>query len=400
MVATPGTNNAPTSSLRLGSDEHTASLLEVAAQELLAVTVWYTAAPGQGYRSTVTVRFSGTLKEAKPDEDLGNEAASSRFRQFVCNETFEGVSGAGPVALTARIRDLVPGTWSVRATIVDDDAARSRSRHKPVGAPATDSASLTLTKWSLRPGRRPTRDCRTSSCTVQTSLPPLAVAAGVVPFVWAVAAITGITLGSIAQQLIAARIHPDPGPVLAISLAALAGGVVGAKIWFVVAYRAEHRREGWCVQGFLTGFVIVAGLYLFAGGYPYGAYLTSATPGLLLGLGVGRVGCFFAGCCYGRPTSSRWGIWSSNQRVGTKRIPTQLLESALAFAVAAAVGVAVDRGVSPSGWIFVAAVATYTAVRQVILHLREEPRRSTIGPWATGLTAVAALVVAVAAITL
>src|SRR5579884_3267225 len=47
-------------------------------------------------------------------------------------------------------------------------------------------------------------------------------------------------------------------------------------------------------------------------------------------MAVGRVGCFFAGCCGGPPTASRWGVWSSDQRVGACRIPTQLMELVLA----------------------------------------------------------------------
>ena len=35
-------------------------------------------------------------------------------------------------------------------------------------------------------------------------------------------------------------------------------------------------------------------------------------PGLALGHAIGRVGCFAAGCCYGKPTSHFWGVTFTN----------------------------------------------------------------------------------------
>ncbi len=49
-------------------------------------------------------------------------------------------------------------------------------------------------------------------------------------------------------------------------------------------------------------------------------------PGLLLGLGVGRIGCFLNGCCFGHPTTMPWGVTCAafpSQHVH----PTQLYET-------------------------------------------------------------------------
>ena len=29
---------------------------------------------------------------------------------------------------------------------------------------------------------------------------------------------------------------------------------------------------------------------------------------MAIGQGIGRIGCFMAGCCYGRPSGSKWGV--------------------------------------------------------------------------------------------
>lgn len=374
------------------AEQRQPGLLEIAVQELLAVTAWYTPSSEHEPPSTITVRFTGQLHEARPVDAEPDVDGPGRADRFSCDETFELVTGPGPVALTARIRDLTPGTWSVHAIVVGDLSGNRPRRRKTAGPPKT---SLPVTPWSLRQRPKLSPDC-----PLQTHLPPFAVAPGVVPIVWAATAIVGIAAGLAAQQVLAGRVRPDPGPVLAISLTGIVAGILGAKVWFVVLHRAEHRREGWCIQGFLTGFIVAAGLYLLAAGTPAGLYLATAAPGLLLGLAIGRVGCFFAGCCSGRPTSSRWGVWSSDQRIGTKRLPTQLMESSAAFAVAVGAGLTVALGESSSGWVFVAAVAGYTAIRQAVLKMRGEPRQSTVGPLAAAAVAVVALVAAVTALTL
>ena len=58
-------------------------------------------------------------------------------------------------------------------------------------------------------------------------------------------------------------------------------------------------------------------------------------PGIALGHVIGRLGCLFAGCCFGRPTTVPWAITFHNefaaQNVGTPLNvplhPTQLYEA-------------------------------------------------------------------------
>lgn len=47
-------------------------------------------------------------------------------------------------------------------------------------------------------------------------------------------------------------------------------------------------------------------------------------PAIVLGLGLGRVGCFLNGCCYGRPTTLPWAVGG---RGGAAIHPTQLYET-------------------------------------------------------------------------
>ena len=112
---------------------------------------------------------------------------------------------------------------------------------------------------------------------------------------------------------------------------------------------------------------------------PVGVFLDATAPGLLLAMAVGRIGCFFVGCCGGPLTASRWGVWSSDQRVGARRIPTQLLESALALSLGLGALVAILLHRTADGALFVGSLAAYTLVRQGILLLRAERRKSKLG---------------------
>lgn len=86
--------------------------------------------------------------------------------------------------------------------------------------------------------------------------------------------------------------------------------------------------------------------------------------------------CFFTGCCAGRCTASRWGIWSSDRRIGARRVPTQLLEAAAGLLLAATAGVLFFAPV-PDGVVFIGGAAAYIAARQFLLPLRAESRQAT-----------------------
>ena len=205
----------------------------------------------------------------------------------------------------------------------------------------------------------------------------------------------GMVVALALQFLVISRDHLVVGSWLTVSLISIAVGIVGAKVWFIVLSRREHRLNGWCIQGFITGAILAAAILLVALEVPAGVFLDVTAPGLLVAMAVGRVGCFFAGCCGGPPTASRWGVWSSDQRVGARRLPTQLLELALALSLGLGVLVA-DLGHGPAGGsYFIAALASYTLARQGILHLRAEPRKTRLGGLITMALAVLVLVAAV-----
>ncbi len=145
--------------------------------------------------------------------------------------------------------------------------------------------------------------------------------------------------------------------------------------------------------GFAAGLALTAALLPGLRGEPAGAYLDAAAPGLLYGVAAGRLGCLLGGCCAGRPTGSRFGVWASDRTVGVRRYPAQLLESLLAL-VAASLALAVLVVAGPyHGVIFAAALGLYTTGRQAALALRADRRPARLAG-----SAVAGLAVGLAGI--
>jgi phosphatidylglycerol---prolipoprotein diacylglyceryl transferase len=125
----------------------------------------------------------------------------------------------------------------------------------------------------------------------------------------------------------------------------LIGGLVGAKLLLLLiewSYYSKHPGEIW---GLLqSGGVFYGGLlgafpvaWWFARRHHLDGWRTAdvLAPGVALGQSIGRLGCFAAGCCYGRPAEVPWAVTFhdvyATRQVGTPidtpLHPTQLYES-------------------------------------------------------------------------
>lgn len=337
------------------------SFLESAGREMLAISYWFDPPPGWR-RSAVRIRISGRRS--------GSRRPGPRD-QFVCYETVDDVEpSSGRISVTARVRDIEPGDWVTTATVVDAPAGGPARRGRR--GPAQPPIQLHLAGWSWRRWSL----LEAPPAARRTCLAPAIHVPGMIPYIWGPMVFAGVILGLLLQMLIVRHLQLSPPRVLAVSIAALLAGAVGAKAWYAVVRRREHSYNGWCIQGFLVAFALVAPATAALVGVPIGTFFDISASGVFAGAVVGRLGCFLAGCCSGRPTTARWGVWSSDQRVGRRRIPTQLLEAALA-AVVSAVSLAALLSLGPRhGTIFLGAAAAYTLLRQGILRLRLEQRES------------------------
>ncbi len=353
----------PLSIVRFGC----AAIADVEPQAL-GFTYWFDAAPdGEPY--ALTLQFSGRRIDVK-----GKRGPSDSFSVL---ETIDPVlPGSGRIAVTTRLYDVAAGEWEVTVTPVSPPRARGRQV-----APAA---------------RRARPRSAGGSATGPTGFAPIirVRAPGARLAAWPALVSLGVVIALVVQALLAAHTGLIESRIIVISLVACLIGLVGAKVYYLAIYRGEPLlTSGMCIQGFIIAAIgsLIVGATL--AGVAVGRLLDITAPGLLLGTMIGRFGCFFGGCCAGRPSTSRWAPWSSDRTLGTRRIPTQLLESALAGTLGTAtLLVTWLTSPHPTGVVFVAAIAAYTLGRQLLFPLRSLPRKTTRGRTLTMLAAGLVLV--------
>ncbi|HZP42318.1 MAG TPA: prolipoprotein diacylglyceryl transferase family protein, partial [Candidatus Binatia bacterium] len=117
---------------------------------------------------------------------------------------------------------------------------------------------------------------------------------------------------------------------------------------------------------------------------PLGKLFDAGAPGLAVGAAIARIGCFCAGCCYGRPTDSVLGVHFPYGHLGMAQLaagdprglhPTQLYLAASALAIAAILLALGRRGRRRPGDLFLLGTALYAASAFAIEFLRDDPGR-------------------------
>lgn len=88
--------------------------------------------------------------------------------------------------------------------------------------------------------------------------------------------------------------------------------------------------------GGLSSFLILLKYYYKDDNKDVRKIMNTLITGIVLAHAFGRIGCFFAGCCYGIPTDSFLGVvfpygHAHDMFPGTTILPTQLFESAFLF---------------------------------------------------------------------
>ena len=143
----------------------------------------------------------------------------------------------------------------------------------------------------------------------------------------------GMMAGVSLIMRIAKKTGQDPDIYFNFSLAALAVGIIGARVYYVIFswdYYKQHLLEiinfrggGLAIYGGVIAGILTAAVYSGRKHIPLLRLLDTVFPGVALGQAIGRWGNFFNSEAHGGPTDLPWGIMVDGEKVH----PTFLYES-------------------------------------------------------------------------
>lgn len=175
--------------------------------------------------------------------------------------------------------------------------------------------------------------------------------------------------------------YNNPEKLLDLILAACIGGILGARIFYVLGHWSYYMsNKGEMFQLNMEGLVFYGGLILglvfafIAGKLRHVRLLTVLDLcGLCVpaALSVARIGCLLNGCCYGKTTSMPWGItYPLTSGIIGPRHPTQIYEIILDLILFIVLWNMRDR-FGREGMAFFAFVMGYAAIRFTVEFFRE-----------------------------
>ncbi|HEU0173414.1 MAG TPA: prolipoprotein diacylglyceryl transferase [Blastocatellia bacterium] len=236
-------------------------------------------------------------------------------------------------------------------------------------------------------------------------------------FLLAVAFVSGLVL----MARLAARDSLDKQKVYDLGLWVLAASLIGSKALMVITewdstYRDSPRqiftldffRSGGVYYGGFIGAVIASVIVMRFYKLPWWRTADAFAPGIILGQAIGRLGCFSAGCCWGKPTTGWYGVHFSEkgheitnvptmvshltdqiqQNVWAERLggalepiklhPTQLYEAGAALLILVVL-LLIHRRRRFEGQVILAYAMLYSVARFIIEYWRDDPRGEIFG---------------------
>ena len=209
-----------------------------------------------------------------------------------------------------------------------------------------------------------------------------------------------VALAFLAGLWLASRLAKREGlnseAVINLGVYCALAGILGAKLLMIALdpqYRA-HPLEVFSLAtlqsagifyGGLIAALLTAFFYMRAQGLPVWTTADIFAPGVALGHAIGRLGCFAAGCCWGRPTHLPWAVTFTNPDaravgvpLGVPLHPTQLYESFAEIVICGILYMRARRAHKP-GAVIGLYLILYGIARLIVEFFREHDESNPLG---------------------
>ncbi len=209
-----------------------------------------------------------------------------------------------------------------------------------------------------------------------------------------------LALAFLCAILIAVRLAARDGlpkeKVYDLSLWMLLASLVGSKVlmFFTEPEYRDHPlqlisldflRSGGVFYGGLLGAVLTGYFLMRYYKLPWWKTADACAPGIAVGNFFGRLGCFSAGCCWGKPTTLPWGVKFTELGheitgvpVDVPLHPTQLYES-FSMLIVFFFLLWLHKHKRFSGQVILLYALLYSIIRFLIEFLRDDPRGDVFG---------------------
>ncbi|MBI1860197.1 MAG: prolipoprotein diacylglyceryl transferase [Deltaproteobacteria bacterium] len=205
--------------------------------------------------------------------------------------------------------------------------------------------------------------------------------------------VLGYLLGYFETLRRAIREKEDPRSIEDLFLIVIASVTLGSRLFHVVfedpVYYFQHPAKIFAVwEGgytFYGGLLLgMLGIYFYCRirGVNFLRLIDIITPAAIFGSVLGRVGCFLAGCCWGKPTAMPWGVvFHDPLAMVPDHVhalhPTQLYEAAGLLVLSIYLWFLCNRR-KFDGQVFFSALIGYAVIRFVIEFWRGDDYRGFI----------------------
>ena len=186
----------------------------------------------------------------------------------------------------------------------------------------------------------------------------------------------------------------DSDPIISIALWGVAAGLICAKLLYYITIFDEILADPSLLVNFSDGFVVYGGivggifggwLYCKVKKLPFFKYFDLVMPAVALAQGLGRIGCFLAGCCYGLQMESPISIVFTQSDFAPNNVPllpTQLISSGLDFLHCLVLLYAAKR-CKHDGQVSALYLIFYSIGRFGLEYLRGDLVRGSVGTFST-----------------